>query len=85
MMVCRLRFISAVEPLIDGANKHLPAVAANSGFRVNNVVASTIAMLATRFQKTLMTLGRPTWVFPYQCLRLGIVVSPSSRDHFQTG
>ena len=52
MMVCGILFIGAVEPLVDGANKHLPAVAANSGFRVNNIVAPKNSHVRTRGFRT---------------------------------
>ena len=61
--LCLSRLVVLIIPLIDGTDKHLPAVAANSRFSVDDIVVSVLAMSVNGFQNVLPILGGLTQVF----------------------
>jgi len=84
IVLCLGRLVVIV-PLIDGTDKHLPAVAAYSRFSVDDIVVSVVAMSVNGFQSVLLILGGLTQVFRHLQHRRDLAASSCTRDHLQIG
>lgn len=81
--LCLGRLVVLIVPLIDCADKHLPAVAANSRFSVDDIVVSVVVMSVNRFQNALLILGGLTQVFRHLQHRRDLSASSCTRDYLQ--